>query len=112
MLQSAVSSSQILQVLLGKQGISAGDGKNMSPNKSSAWSLWLATLSSVLSRRNLPSWIGRDNCVRAAEAEPELFFSLCLGDQVNFSGYAVLHFSDSPGTHTSLKDHGTGLDFL
>lgn len=112
MLQSTVSSSQILQLLLGKQGISAGDGKNMSPNKSSAWLVCLATLSSVLSRRNLPFWIGRDNRVRAAEAELELFFSLCLGDQVNFSGYAVLHFSDSPSTHASLKDHGIELDFL
>lgn len=92
MLQSTVSYSQILQLLLGKQGISAGDGKNMSPSEPAAQLVWLAILSSALSWRNLPFWIGRDKCVRAAEAELELFFSLCLRGRVNFSGYAVWLF--------------------
>lgn len=56
-------------------------------------------------------WKGQA-CERAAEAEMELFFSVCLRDAVNPSGYAVLGFSGSPTMDTGLKGHGIGLDFL
>jgi len=56
-------------------------------------------------------WNGQP-CERAAEVVMQFFFSLCLRDTVNSSGYAVLRFSDSPSTGTGLKGQGIGLGFL
>lgn len=101
--------SQSLQLLLGKWGISAGDGKNMSPNHESAWLGWLTTLSSALSRRNLPFWI--EGTITGEQLrQAQLFFPLCLGAAVN-SWLCCHAFHTAPVRHWSEKSH-TGLDFL
>lgn len=57
---------------------------------------WLATLSSALSWRNLPFWIGQDNSVREQLRQIQSYYFFCVSEiQFTFL-IMLLCFSDDP----------------